>query len=193
MAMTTSVILAGVGGQGILLASELLARAAMFAGLEVKTNETHGMAQRGGAVTAQVRFGTEVFSPVIPLGAATVLVAFEMLEALRAAEFLAPHGKALVNREKLVPVTVSSGAATYPADIEARLHQVFPTVKILAAAEIAKSLGNPRAANVTLIGALAAQLDLPDACWQQALAATIKPQHLELNQRAFVAGRQAAA
>ncbi|MDR0866936.1 MAG: indolepyruvate oxidoreductase subunit beta [Planctomycetota bacterium] len=188
--MTTSIILAGVGGQGILLAGTLVARAAMSAGLAVKTNETHGMAQRGGAVTAHVRYGKEVHSPLIPLGTATALAALECLEVLRAGEYLAPDGKVVASTERRIPV--NSGAAAYPADIEERVKKLYPAALLFDAVQMAREIGNIRVANVIVVGALAAQLDLPLECWQQALAAGVKPQHLELNQKAFRAGLNAA-
>ncbi|GHV18668.1 indolepyruvate oxidoreductase [Planctomycetales bacterium] len=192
MAMTTSIILAGVGGQGILLAGTLIARAAMSAGLAVKTNETHGMAQRGGAVTAHVRYGKEVHSPLIPLGTATALAALECLEVLRAGEYLAPDGQVVASTERRMPITVSSGAATYPADVEERVKKLYPTALLFDAVQMAREIGNIRVANVIVVGALAARLDLPLECWHQALAAGVKPQHLEINQKAFRTGLHAA-
>ncbi len=123
---TISVVIVGVGGQGILLASEVVARAAMYAGFDVKTNEVHGMAQRGGSVIAQIRYGKEVNSPLVALGSARVLGSFEEVEALRWAHYLAPDGLAVVSTSQVIPVTVSSGAATYPSDGDARLKKVLP-------------------------------------------------------------------
>lgn len=184
-----SVVLAGVGGQGILLASEVLARAAMIAGYDVKTNEVHGMAQRGGSVIAQVRYGPEVFSPLVARKSALVLGALEQIEALRFADFLAPDGLAVVNAQAIVPVTVSMGAAKYPQDIESRLWKAFPKLIYLKAAEMAKDLGNIQAANIVLLGAVSQGLDLPDEAWQEAIAASVKEKFRELNLKAFEAGR----
>ena len=111
----------GVGGQGILLATQITARAAIANGHDVKTNEVHGMAQRGGSVVAQIRFGEQVFSPLVPEGSAQVLASLERIEALRFAGYLSPDGLAVVSTQAIVPVTVSSGQAAYPADAEARL------------------------------------------------------------------------
>ncbi|MBQ7813077.1 MAG: 2-oxoacid:acceptor oxidoreductase family protein, partial [Thermoguttaceae bacterium] len=111
---TTSVVLVGVGGQGILLASAIVAQAALDSGYDVKTNEIHGMAQRGGSVVAQIRYGEKIYSPLIPKGTATVLASLERVESLRYVDYLAPNGLAVVSDQIIVPTTVSSGAASYP-------------------------------------------------------------------------------
>jgi len=190
---TRSVILLGVGGQGILLASEILARAAMAAGFDVKTNEVHGMAQRGGSVTAQVRYGKHVDSPLIPVGGACAVASLECIEALRAFDLLMPGGKVVANTQRIVPVTVSSGAMSYPADAEERIKKLYPGAILLDAGALAAELGNIRAANVVVMGALSAALnDIPADAWDAALVAAVKPQHLELNRRAFAKGRECA-
>ncbi len=186
---TTSVVLAGVGGQGILLASEIVARAAMVAGHQVKTNEVHGMAQRGGAVIAQIRYGQEVYSPLVAEGTARVLGALERIEGIRFAHYLAPDGLAVVSSQALIPVTVSSGAATYPIDAEQRVRQVFPRLIYIEAAIVASKLGNIRASNVVILGALSTGLDLPCEAWHEAIAQCVKAQHKDLNLQAFEAGR----
>lgn len=186
---TTSIVLVGVGGQGVLLASEILAQAAVAAGYEVKTNEVHGMAQRGGSVMAQVRFGTQVFSPLVAQGTARVLGSLERIEALRNHHYLAPGGLAVVSSQMIVPVTVSSGQASYPADAEERLRQAFPRLIYVDAVERANELGNARVANVILLGAMSRALDLPQDAWERSLSQCIKAQHRELNQRAFELGR----
>jgi indolepyruvate ferredoxin oxidoreductase, beta subunit len=185
---TTNVVLAGVGGQGILLASEIVARAALAAGLDVKTNEVHGMAQRGGSVIAQIRFGREVHSPLVAVRTAQVLASLERIETLRYAEYLAPTGLAVVSSQILVPLTVSSGGAKYPGDAEARIREVFPRLIYFNAVEVATELGNVRASNVVVVGALSTGLDLPVEAWQEAIRQSVKPRFLELNLRAFRAG-----
>jgi indolepyruvate ferredoxin oxidoreductase, beta subunit len=189
MIETKSIVLVGVGGQGILLASEILAQAAMLEGYEVKTNEVHGMAQRGGSVVAQVRYGPVVHSPLVARGSAQVLGALEQIEALRFAEFLSPGGLAVVNAQAIVPVSVSSGAARYPADVESRLRSAFPRLAYIRAAEAAAALGNVQATNIVVLGAVSKGLDLPEAAWQEAIAASVKEKFLELNKRAFQKGR----
>lgn len=189
---TTSVVLVGVGGQGILLGSEVVARAALLAGYQVKTNEVHGMAQRGGSVIAQVRYGAEVHSPLVATGTAAVLASLERIEALRFAHYLRPDGLAVVSSQMVVPVTVSTGQAQYPADAEQRLRAAFPRLAYLDAAQMALDLGNVRVANVIILGAMASGLGLPEAAWNEALAACVPPRHRDVNLRAFAAGRDSA-
>ena len=186
---TKSIVLVGVGGQGILLASEILAQAAMLEGYEVKTTEVHGMAQRGGSVVAQVRYGPGVYSPLVARGSAQVLGALEQIEALRFAEFLSPDGLAVVNAQAIVPVSVSSGAARYPADVESRLQAAFPRLAYIRAAEAAAALGNVQATNIVVLGAVSKGLDLPEKAWLEAIAASVKEKFLELNKKAFEKGR----
>ncbi len=186
---TISVALVGVGGQGILLASEIVAQAATLAGHDVKTNEVHGMAQRGGSVVAQIRYGKKVFSPLIAEGTANVLASLERIEALRHYKLLAPNGLVVVSSQKIVPVTVSSGAASYPDDAEARLRRVFPRLIYLEAMKMAEELGNVQAANVVLLGALSTAIDLPDQVWNDAISSCVKPKYVDLNLKAFSAGK----
>ncbi|NLC70302.1 MAG: indolepyruvate oxidoreductase subunit beta [Desulfuromonadaceae bacterium] len=188
-----SVVLAGVGGQGILLASEIIAEAALLSGLQVKTNEVHGMAQRGGSVVAQIRFGREVFSPLVPEGTAQVLAALEKVEALRYHRHLAPDGMAIVSTQEIIPVSVSSGQAVYPADADERLKKLFPRLLLVDALKIATELGSPRSTNVIIVGALSHCLSLDSGIWNEALRRRIKPALVEVNQRAFAAGRSLAA
>lgn len=189
---TTSVVLVGVGGQGILLASEIVAQAAMTAGFDVKTNEVHGMAQRGGSVVAQIRYGKEVFSPLVNKGAARVLGALERIEAMRYADYLAPDGLTVVNSQIIMPVTVSMGAAKYPDDAEAKLRDQFPRLIYFDAGAKAVEMGNIRVANVILLGALSTGLDLPLDAWHAAVADCVKAQYRDLNVQAFEVGRTLA-
>ncbi len=187
---TTSVVLVGVGGQGVLLASEITARAAILAGHRVKTNEVHGMAQRGGSVIAQVRFGPEVHSPLVEQGTARVLGSLERIEALRYRPYLAPDGLAVVSSQMIVPTTVSTGQAVYPADAEERLRRVFPRLVYVDAVAEARSLGDPRAANIVVLGAMSAALDISIERWEEAIKSSVKTRHQELNLRAFQRGRE---
>lgn len=192
MTKTTSIVLAGVGGQGILLASEILAKAAGFAGFDVKTNEVHGMAQRGGSVIGQIRYGERVFSPLVSKGDATVLMSLERIEALRYAEFLAPDGLAVVNSQVIVPTTVSSGAAVYPENAKELLKATFKNLVYLDANRIALELGNPKCANVVLLGALSTKLhDIQFEIWEQAIRECVKPKFIDLNLKAFETGAKA--
>ncbi|MFP4143972.1 MAG: indolepyruvate oxidoreductase subunit beta [Phycisphaeraceae bacterium] len=193
MSDTTNVVLAGVGGQGILLASEVMARAAMAAGHEVKTNEVHGMAQRGGSVIAQVRYGSEVHSPLVPEGGADVIASFEKVEALRYAHYLKAGALAVVADYALIPTTVSSGLATYPEDVDDRLRRVFPRLGLIDAVRIATGLGNFKAANIVVMGGLSRGIELPEEAWKEGIHKAVKPKFVELNLQAFEAGRQAVA
>jgi indolepyruvate ferredoxin oxidoreductase, beta subunit len=188
----TSIVMVGVGGQGILLATQITARAALLSGHDVKTNEVHGMAQRGGSVVAQLRFGIKVFSPLVPEGTASVLASLERIEGLRFARYLAPGGLAVVSSQAIIPVTVSTGQSTYPADGEARLRAAFPRLAYIDALAAAERLGDARAANVILVGAVSTALDLPAESWAEAIAQCVKPAFRELNQRAFDEGRKLA-
>jgi len=185
---TTSIVMVGVGGQGILLATQIAARAALAHGHDVKTNEVHGMAQRGGSVVAQIRFGERVFSPLVPEGSAQVLASLERIEALRFASYLAPDGLAVVSSQAIIPVTVSSGQAEYPADAEDRLRAAFKRLVYVDAIGVAEKLCDSRVANVILVGAMSTALELPRECWIEAIGQCVKPAFREINLRAFDEG-----
>ena len=185
---TTSVVLVGVGGQGILLASEIVAQAARLAGFDVKTNEVHGMAQRGGSVIAQIKYGEKVYSPLVAKGEAVVLGGLERIEALRYADYLTKDGLVAVNSQQMVPVTVSMGYAEYPDNAEQLLREKFARLIYFDAAEIAEKVGNVKAANVVLLGALSKGLDLPKQAWLDAIELSVKPKFKDLNIKAFEAG-----
>jgi indolepyruvate ferredoxin oxidoreductase beta subunit len=187
----TSVLIAGVGGQGAVLASELLALATMSAGKEVKQGEFHGVAQRGGAVFSHVRFGDRVHSPMARRGTVDYLLALEKLEALRYAHFVKPNGTIIVNDHKVEPIRIGD-ERTYPDNAVGFLESKgFDTV-VIEATEKAIELGNHRAANVVLLGVLADSLGLPDSAWERTLKERIPERLLALNQRAFAAGRSYA-
>ena len=186
---TKSIVIVGVGGQGILLASEILAQAAMLEGYDVKTNEVHGMAQRGGSVMAQIRYGKEVYSPLVARNEADILGALEKIEALRYADYLKPGGLAAVSTQAVMPVTVSSGGARYPENAEELLRAAFPRLLYIDAAKIASDLGDIRAANIVLLGAISQGLDLALESWEKAIAQCVKEKFLEINRKAFAAGR----
>ena len=188
--MTRNILLVGVGGQGILLAAKITAAAAEIAGYDVTTHEIHGMAQRGGSVTAQIRFGEKVHSPLIVEGEADVLGALEAIEALRYAHYLRENALAAVSTQQIIPVTVSSGKAVYPSDVQSRLEAVFTNLKYLDCQGIAEQLGNGKLANTILLGALSNGLSLPVKAWEQAIARGVKPQFVDANLQAFHAGRE---
>jgi indolepyruvate ferredoxin oxidoreductase, beta subunit len=183
----TNVLLVGVGGQGAVLAGKLLATAVELAGLDVKYSELHGMSQRGGSVVTQVRLGDRVLAPVIDPGCADFVVAFELLEGLRWAHMLRPGGMMLVSTQRIEPATVRAGAGAYPADA---VGQIAARGRVCAvdAPLLAARAGTARAANVVLMGCLAAVLDLPRPVWDRALAQTVPAQFLEANKCAFDAG-----
>ena len=186
-----SITLVGVGGQGTILTSDLLALAAMHAGFDVKKSEIHGMSQRGGSVVSQVRYGDLVRSPIIPEGATDVLVAFERNEALRFAHLLKPGGLLLVNDTERIPVTVSSGQQPPVERLSERL-AAYPGLHLVPADRIAAEVGNVRTANVVLVGALSKLLDaIPDEAWQSALRQRVPRKVLDVNLSAFAAGRAA--
>ena len=192
---TFNVSLVGVGGQGIILTADMLAKAAALAGYQVKKSEIHGMSQRGGSVTSQVRFGDNVASPIIQEGTSDVLVAFDRLEAVRTAHELAEGGKAVVANVDLVPVTVSSGLQPPVADLAGRLAAALPTVTVVDAMTIAREqVGNERTMNMVLAGALSKVLPLPEECWLEAMKLMLtgaKAKLLPANEKAFALGRAA--
>ncbi|MCL5110855.1 MAG: indolepyruvate oxidoreductase subunit beta [Chloroflexi bacterium] len=192
--MKLDLILAGVGGQGIVLAGDLLAEAALSIGLDVKKSDVFGMAQRGGSVTSVVRLARTVHSPLARPGQADYLLALEKLEAARNAGQLKPGGIAIVCDYAMPPLAVSSGSATYPSDEQVRAALAARAEKVhwLDGDGIARSLGNRKVVNVVMIGFLSRFLDLPDAAWQQALERHVPKRFLELNKEAFARGRAAA-
>ncbi len=191
MKKTTNIALVGVGGQGTLLASNVISRAAMLSGLDVKKSEVHGMAQRGGSVVSEIRIGEKVYSPLIPEGETDFLVSFELLESLRYADTLAPSGTALINRQVITPVTVSSGQQPWVEDLDERIARAFPSRKLIDALAMARELGNIRATNMIMAGALSRLLPIGLPAWQQAIAELVPSRHLELNLKAFEVGREA--
>ncbi len=184
-----SLLLCGVGGQGTLLAAKVAGAAAEAAGFDVAANEIHGMAQRGGSVRAFVKYGEGVRSPLVLEGTADVVAALEPIEALRWAHFLRPGGLAVVNTRPVVPVTVSSGRAKYPADLDARLARAFPRLVACDCEAEALRMGNARLSNTILVGMLSRDLPLPEDAWRTALARCVKPAFLEANLAAFAFGR----
>ena len=186
-----NVSLVGVGGQGILLTSDILALAAMHAGLDVKKSEIHGMSQRGGSVFSQVRFGPRVFSPIVPDGASDILVSFERTEALRFAHLARPGAKILVNDMERIPVTVSSGLQPPARDLPQRL-AAYPGLMRIDANPLAIQAGNLRTANVVVMGALSKLVPFDEEHWQAAMRERIPANLLDVNLRAFGLGRAAA-
>jgi indolepyruvate ferredoxin oxidoreductase beta subunit len=192
----TNILLCGIGGQGVLTASEILAETAIGAGFDAKKTEVAGMAQRGGVVTSHLRFGPKVFSPAIPDGQADILLAFELAEGLRWIDQLRPGGVALVNTLRLVPPVVSTGLFKYPADPLADLNATGKTVRAFDAGAIATQLGNIRLANTVMLGAVADFLPFAPGAVKEAVLKKFgskSPEMAETNAKAFEAGRAAIA
>jgi len=193
---TVNVSLVGVGGQGIILTADLLAKAAAKSGFDVKKSEIHGMAQRGGSVTSQVRFGDEVASPIIQEGTADILVSFDKVEALRNVGILAKSGTALVNDLYLIPVTVSSGQQPPVENLDGKVRKAFKKLVLVDAMKIAmEEVGNARTMNMVIAGALSALCPFAEDKWLQAMEDLLsgpKAKLLEINKKAFALGRAAA-
>jgi indolepyruvate ferredoxin oxidoreductase beta subunit len=191
---TVNVSLVGVGGQGIILTADILAKTAAIAGMDVKKSEIHGMAQRGGSVSSQVRFGESVASPVIQEGTTDVLVSFDKLEAVRNAHLLAENGVAVVNDMYLVPVTVSSGQQPDVKDLDERVRAI-KNLRLIDAMKIAtEDVGNPRTMNMVVAGALSKLCPFEEAHWLQAMSEMLtgpKAKLLDINKKAFALGRAA--
>lgn len=185
----TTVLLVGVGGQGTILAADVVAKVAASAGLDVKVSEVHGMSQRGGSVDTVVRFGERVHSPVVGPGGADHLVAFEVLEAARWIHYLSPEGRLVVNRHTILPMPVLIGTWGTPAGFEAALD--YEGAVMLDADEIACEAGSPRSGNVVLLGALSMGLPFAAQAWRDVIAQRVPPRTIEGNLAAFDLGRGA--
>ncbi len=185
-----SVLFVGVGGQGTILASKILTIGLIENGYDVKMSEVHGMSQRGGSVSTQVRFGSKVYSPIIGEGSADILVSFEEMEAARYAKFLKKDGKMVVNTSRIPSMPILSGACQYPEGILEALKEQVP-VMALDATQIASDLGNPKSANVVLLGALIQAMNLHTIDWKSIIAKTVKKNFVDINLKAFEAGMAA--
>jgi len=186
----TNILLVGVGGQGILLASEILSEAAMLAGFDVKKSEIHGMSQRGGSVVSHVRFGTEVFSPIVPEGEGDILFGFELMETARSLPLLKQGGTVVANDLQISPPSVLMGQDTYPEGLVERINARFPDFLLVDGQKIAADAGNVRAANTVLLGAVSKRLDIAEEFWLKALEKMVPPKALAVNKRAFQQGRE---
>ncbi|MCL2103269.1 MAG: indolepyruvate oxidoreductase subunit beta [Syntrophorhabdaceae bacterium] len=183
------IFMAGVGGQGALLASEVLGEAFLLLGLDIKKSEVHGMAQRGGAVTTHLRFGAKVYSPLIEPGKADLLIAFEKIEGLRFAHYLRPGGILLVNTQEIHPPSVATGREPYPADAVERLRAVTDRLYMTDALAVALSLNEVKTVNMVMFGAASRFLPLPEDVCMAAIEEVFPKRILDVNIRAFSAGR----
>lgn len=184
------VLLVGVGGQGTILAGDLLAKTAAASGYDVKISEIHGMSQRGGSVSTVVSFGEDVHTMIADEGTADVVVSFEAVEALRYQQYLAADGTMFVNDEEIVPVPVNIGIASMPADTHERLARIGAT--LIPAGEIARKANAPKSTNVVLMGALSTVLPFEEQTWRDVIAERVPPKTVDTNLAAFAAGREAA-
>lgn len=189
MESTGNILFSGVGGQGILLASEITALGLLGAGFDVKKSEVHGMAQRGGSVTAQLRYGQKVYSPLIEPGCADIQVAFEMMEAVRYLPYLHKGSKVVVNTQRILPPAVATGKAAYPEGLIEQLVERQIDVVPVDAFDIALSVGEVRTANVVLVGAMAAFMPVDGAIFEEAIRTRVPERFLEVNLKAYRAGR----
>ncbi len=186
--MTKSVLLVGVGGQGTILASKLLTLGLMEEGFDVKMSEIHGMSQRGGSVSSQVRYGDKVWSPVIEKGSADMIVSFEKMEALRWLEYLKKDGKVVVNDHEMMPMTVIMGKADYAADIIDEIKKACHDVTVVNATEEAVKLGNGKVMNIILLGTIIKAMKLDNIDWDRIVRENVKPAFVEDNLKAIKVG-----
>jgi indolepyruvate ferredoxin oxidoreductase beta subunit len=190
---TTNIFLSGVGGQGTILASNILAEVFLKAGYDVKKAEVHGMAQRGGDVTTHFRYGKKVYSPLIKYGDADFLLSFEELEALRYINWVKPEGKIIINKQEIFPPAVNLGNMAYPQDVAKTFKKYFKNnVWVIDGQGIAKKLGNAQAANVVLVGAFSTFFpEFKDSDWIDAIKGLLAAKLHDLNVKAFYEGKKA--
>ena len=187
--MTTNILVAGVGGQGVILASDIMSEVFMEAGYDVKKSEVHGMAMRGGIVTSHFRFGKKVYSPLIKEGEVDILFAFEQLEGFRWINHLRANGKIVMNDHKINPPAVNLGEMEYPKDIPETIQSKIKNFYLVKGTEIALQLGDVRAANVVLLGAISKFFEVNEDLWLKTILNYLPPKVHELNRKAFSAGR----
>ncbi len=186
-------LLSGVGGQGVVLASYVLSHVAIAEGYDVKQSEVHGMSQRGGSVTSHFRFGEKVWSPLVSPGTVDILMAFESLEALRYLHWLKPGGLLLYNSIRINPSPVAAGLATYPEDIDARIKAAWPNVHCVNANSLAAQAGTIKAANVVMLGAVSSYLPFARETWEAVIKKAVPPKSVEVNLKAFQLGVESAS
>ena len=186
----TNILMVGVGGQGIILASTILAEVAVANGFDVKKSEIHGMAQRGGAVSSHIRFGEKVYSPLIPAREADILFGAELLETYRWLPYLKPGGKIITSLQKIDPPQVFRGEMKYPAGLEEKLRERAPDLIAINALEEAIALGESRTATVLLLGALSHLLEFSLESWLEKVKDLVPRKAVEINLQAFQRGRE---
>lgn len=185
---TNNILVVGVGGQGTLITSRILGNLALEMGYDVKLSEVHGMAQRGGSVVTHIRFGEKVYSPLVEVGQADIIVSFEKLEALRWLHYLKKDGIMLVNTQEIDPMPVIIGASSYPEDVIEQLKEDCKNVYAIDALSRAKALGNIRVANTVLLGLLAKHMSIPKEKWIEIIEKTVPVKTIKINTEAFEEG-----
>ena len=189
---TKNIMIVGVGGQGSVLASKLLGHLLTAQDYDVKVSEVHGMSQRGGSVVTYVRYGDKVYSPVIDKGEADFIVSFELLEAARWLEYLAPDGQIVTSTQQIDPMPVLTGAMSYPENLLAKIQASGVKVDALDCVKLAEQAGSTKAVNLVLLGRLSHYFnDVKLEAWQEAINSCVPPKFLELNKKAFDLGRNA--
>lgn len=187
---TKSIMIVGVGGQGSLLASRILGNVLLSQGFDVKVSEVHGMSQRGGSVVTYVKYGEEVFSPIVEKGEADIIISFEQLEAARYLSYLKKGGHIVTSTQKIDPMPVITGAASYPEDVIGKLKAAGADVIAVDALQLAEQAGTAKASNVVLMGVVSKKMDFDVSVWETALEQCVPAKFLELNQKAFALGRE---
>jgi indolepyruvate ferredoxin oxidoreductase beta subunit len=187
-----NILFSGVGGQGILLASEVTALALLASGFDAKKSEVHGMAQRGGSVTAQLRYGEKVYSPLIEPGRADIQMAFEMMEAVRYLPYLHQGSKVIVNTQKILPPAVATGMTEYPEDVLDHLVKRDIIVVAVDAFDLAREVGEVRTANIVMVGALSSFLPVEPELYEEVIKTRVPAKYRDVNLKAFAAGREAS-
>lgn len=186
---TVNIVICGVGGQGVLLAGDIIAETAMACGHDAKKSEVHGMAQRGGSVVSHVRYGDKVFSPLVQEGQADVILSFEEMETARYLHFLKKEGTVIINRQQVVPMPVATGKAEYPEDIVVRIKSQVTNTVLCDGLRLSEQAGSPKTINMVLLGALSKKLELPTDKWLEVIARRVPPKTVDMNKRAFELGR----
>jgi len=187
---TTNLLISGVGGQGVILASYVLSQAAMAEGYDIKQSEVHGMSMRGGSVTSHLRFGDKVWSPLITPGTADILLSFESLEALRYVHWLRPGGLVVYNPLHVNPSPVAAGLAEYPANIDEPIKAAWPRVQAVDANALAEEAGTLKAVNVVMLGAVSCSLPFAAETFETIIRRVVPPKTVEANLKAFELGRR---
>ena len=185
---TVNILICGVGGQGVLLAGDIIAETAIASGFDAKKSEVHGMAQRGGSVVSHVRFGQKVNSPLIREGEADVILSFEEMETARYLQFLKTDGCLIINQQQIIPMSVATGQAEYPIDIVKKIKQQVKNVVLCPGMDLAEKAGSAKTVNTVLLGALAKKLELASDKWHEVISRRVPAKTVEMNKKAFESG-----